>query len=71
MLPDTEGAQELGLCGVFLSRREGHHGDLALMRLSPGGDILASGSGDKTVRLWDTTSAQCPGTLQGQVNAVL
>ena len=40
------------------------------MSFSPDGTKVASGSGDKTVKLWDVTSGECLQTLEGHSDCV-
>ena len=37
---------------------------------SPGGTRIASGSGDRTVELWDAASGECLRTLKGRLGGV-
>ncbi|KAF6787049.1 hypothetical protein CSOJ01_15319 [Colletotrichum sojae] len=44
---------------------EGHSDGVWSVTFSPDGRQLASGSGDNTVKLWDTATGQCQQTLEG------
>ncbi len=50
--------------GQVLHELEGHEGGLLAVAWSPVGNTLASLSTDRTVRLWDASSAQCIGVLE-------
>ncbi len=50
----------------LLQTLEGDPGWLRAVTFSPNGQILASASIDRTVRLWDTKTGMAPGTLEGR-----
>lgn len=47
-----------------LQALEGHAGTIGTLAFSPDGKLLASGSRDSTVRLWDTATGACKQTLR-------
>ncbi|GLA05581.1 hypothetical protein AnigIFM60653_006074 [Aspergillus niger] len=49
---------------------EGHTDSVRIVRPSPTGSFLASGSGDTTVRLWDILTGTVQRVLQGHSNAI-
>ncbi|KAK3375735.1 HET-R [Lasiosphaeria ovina] len=49
---------------------EGHLGSVSSVAFSADGQRLASGSGDKTIKLWEPASGQCLQTLQGHRGSV-
>jgi WD40 repeat protein len=49
---------------------EGHSRFVCDLVFSPDGTILASASGDKTIRLWDAANRQCIRTLRGHTHSV-
>ena len=48
----------------------GHEGSVASVCFSPNGKTIASGSGDKTVRLWDATTGKSLKALTGHIDRV-
>ena len=64
---DDEVRKNLPL-GVKLVRTlRGHTAWIGRIAWSPDGQILASPSGDKTIRLWDVETGECMRTLKGTV----
>jgi predicted NACHT family NTPase len=47
-----------------------HTSSVTSIAFSPDGDILASGSSDATIKLWDVASGQLQATLEGHTSAV-
>jgi WD40 repeat protein len=55
---------------ALLQTLEGHTGWVNAIAFSKDGKTLASGSDDRTVRLWDPTTGQCRQTLEGHAGGV-
>lgn len=48
----------------------GHHGWVRCLAMDPQNRFFASGSADRTIKLWDLVSGQCMLTLTGHINTV-
>ena len=47
---------------AFYDNQGGHRDDVTSIVFSPDGKMITSGSGDKTVRLWDAEKGEAIGT---------
>lgn len=48
----------------------GHHGWVRTLAIDPLNKFFASGSADKTIKLWDLVTGDCLLTLTGHINTV-
>ena len=55
---------------VCLKTLEGHSWDVSSVAYSPDGTKIVSGSGDKTIKIWDANTGQCLKTLEGHSDDV-
>src|SRR6266496_6482779 len=62
--------QKIPPCITLRHVLEGHSEDIKQIAWSPDGRILASGSEDKTIRLWDMQPGEALQTLTGHSDVV-
>jgi len=48
----------------------GHHGWVRCLAMDPNNEFFASGSSDRTIKLWDLVTGQCKVTFTGHINTV-
>ena len=78
-LLNVDGNEKKSLVGLFqtgpLGKQrpilKGHTDQILTIALSPDGKTVASGSSDKTIRLWDTHTQKTKAILQGHTERVL
>ena len=68
--PERAKAIAAALDGEALFTLEGHGDTVISVCFSPDGKQLATGSGDRTVQLWDVETGACVKTLQGHGDGV-
>jgi WD40 repeat protein len=49
---------------------EGHSGEVSAVVFSPDGQLVASASRDRTVRVWETATGQCLSVLEDQARYI-
>jgi WD40 repeat protein len=49
---------------------QGHRGEVKCIAISPDGRFALSGSGDRTLKLWDLATGQCIRTFEGHTDSV-
>ena len=47
---------------------EGHTGSIDSVAVSPDRKFIVTGSWDNTAKMWDSTTKECVGTLEGHYN---
>jgi WD40 repeat protein len=56
--------------GEVIQEMKGHTGSVTCLAVSPDGNLLATGSSDKTVKLWEVSSGKELRTLTGHIDGV-
>ena len=67
----SDGAESIASNGQGLTRLEGHTDYVTSLTWSPDGALLASGSEDSAVRVWDAQTQLCVSVLRGHSKSVL
>jgi WD40 repeat protein len=58
------------VCFRHVAAWTGHRGSVTASSISPDGTLLATGSTDKTVRIWSVPDGQCRAVLEGHLERV-
>src|SRR5437016_3187788 len=64
-MPSSDSKSKIPMGFKLRHTLRGHTGAINRLSWSPNGQMLASSSEDRTVRIWDATNGLCVNTLEG------